>query len=63
MFKRRAFVHWYRDEGMEEMEFMECEQKCCDLGMNYEIYDDNCAISSSEEEDEETETDEESPDV
>jgi len=26
MFRRRAFLHWYTGEGMDEMEFTEAER-------------------------------------
>lgn len=31
MFKRKAFLHWYTGEGMDEMEFTEAESNCQDL--------------------------------
>lgn len=31
MFKRRAFLHWYTGEGMDEMEFSEAESNALDL--------------------------------
>jgi tubulin beta len=31
MFKRKAFVHWYTGEGMDEMEFTEAESNMNDL--------------------------------
>jgi len=38
MFKRKAFLHWYIDEGMEEMEFTEAESNVGDLVAEYEQY-------------------------
>jgi len=38
MFKRKAFLHWYTDEGMEEMEFHEAESNVGDLVDEYEQY-------------------------
>jgi tubulin beta len=31
MFKRKAFMHWYTGEGMDEMEFSEAESNTQDL--------------------------------
>lgn len=31
MYKRKAFLHWYTGEGMEEMEFTEAESNVQDL--------------------------------
>ena len=29
MFRRKAFLHWYTGEGMDEMEFTEAESNIC----------------------------------
>jgi len=39
MFKRKAFVHWYTAEGMEEMEFTEAESNMHDLVNEYQQYE------------------------
>jgi len=31
MYKRRAYIHWYIGEGMDEMEFSEAESNTLDL--------------------------------
>lgn len=31
MFRRKAFLHWYTSEGMDEMEFTEAESNMQDL--------------------------------
>jgi len=31
MYKRKAFVHWYTEEGMDTMEFSEAESNTHDL--------------------------------
>lgn len=36
MFRRRAFVHWYGGEGMDEMEFIEARQYTDDLITDYQ---------------------------
>ncbi|OMJ09070.1 Tubulin beta-2 chain [Smittium culicis] len=40
MFKRKAFLHWYTDEGMDEMEFTEAESNMNDLVSEYQQYQD-----------------------
>lgn len=41
MFKRKAFLHWFTGEGMEEMEFTECESNVLDLMAEYEQHQEN----------------------
>lgn len=36
MFKRKAFLHWFTGEGMEEMEFSEAESNVLDLIFEYQ---------------------------
>jgi len=38
MFRRKAFLHWYLEEGMEEMEFTEAESNLNDLVQEYQQY-------------------------
>lgn len=38
MFKRKAFLHWYIGEGMEELEFTEAEANINDLVLEYQQY-------------------------
>ncbi|GAA5941197.1 hypothetical protein JCM10213_007451 [Rhodosporidiobolus nylandii] len=38
MFRRRAFLHWYTGEGMDEMEFTEAESNMQDLIAEYQQY-------------------------
>merc|ERR1711997_971006 len=40
MFRRKAFLHWYTGEGMDEMEFTEAESKMNDLVSEYQQYQD-----------------------
>lgn len=40
MFRRKAFVHWYGNEGMDEMEFTEAESNMNDLISEYQQYQD-----------------------
>ncbi|GAA5857098.1 hypothetical protein JCM8547_007957 [Rhodosporidiobolus lusitaniae] len=36
MFKRKAFLHWYTGEGMDEMEFTEAGSNLQDLVAEYQ---------------------------
>jgi len=38
MFRRRAFLHWFTGEGMDEMEFTEAESNMKDLVAEYQQY-------------------------
>uniref|UniRef100_A0A1I7Y6M4 Tubulin beta chain n=1 Tax=Steinernema glaseri TaxID=37863 RepID=A0A1I7Y6M4_9BILA len=38
MFRRKAFLHWYTGEGMDEMEFTEAESNMNDLISEYQQY-------------------------
>jgi len=40
MFRRKAFLHWYTGEGMDEMEFTESESNMHDLVSEYQQYQD-----------------------
>jgi len=49
MFRRKAFLHWYTGEGMDELEFTEAESNMHDLVSEYQQYQD--AAAEEEEED------------
>ncbi|OWM63796.1 hypothetical protein CDL15_Pgr006058 [Punica granatum] len=53
MFRRKAFLHWYTGEGMDEMEFTEAESNMNDLVAEYQQYQDATADEEYEEEEEE----------
>ncbi|EEA08357.1 tubulin beta chain, putative [Cryptosporidium muris RN66] len=40
MFRRKAFLHWFTGEGMDEMEFTEAESNMNDLISEYQQYQD-----------------------
>ncbi|KAI5923792.1 tubulin beta-1 chain [Camillea tinctor] len=40
MFRRKAFLHWYTNEGMDEMEFTEAVSNLNDLISEYQQYQD-----------------------
>merc|ERR1712098_865144 len=56
MFRRKAFLHWYTSEGMDEMEFSEAESNMNDLIAEYqqhqdaEVEEDEDIIEEEEEE-------------
>merc|ERR1712131_394964 len=51
LFKRKAFLHWYEGEGMDEMEFQEADKNVRDLITEYQDKE-----SAKYEEDEKTAT-------
>ncbi|KAK7274729.1 hypothetical protein RIF29_15826 [Crotalaria pallida] len=55
MFRRKAFLHWYTGEGMDEMEFTEAESNMNDLVSEYQQYQDATADEEGEYDDEEEE--------
>ncbi|MCJ8734156.1 hypothetical protein PDJAM_G00232190 [Pangasius djambal] len=52
MFRRKAFLHWYTGEGMDEMEFTEAESNMNDLVSEYQQYQDATAEDEGEFEEE-----------
>jgi len=53
MFKRKAFLHWYTSEGMDEMEFTEAESNMNDLISEYQQYQEATAEDAAAPEQEE----------
>ncbi|OIV94906.1 hypothetical protein TanjilG_22103 [Lupinus angustifolius] len=56
MFKRKAFLHWYTGEGMDEMEFTEAESNMNDLVAEYQQYQDAAAVEEEDFDEEEEES-------
>merc|ERR1712054_394124 len=56
LYKRKAFLHWYKGEGMDEMEFQEADKNVVDLITEYQDKQD----AQFEEENDEDEEEEES---
>jgi tubulin beta len=67
MFRKKAFLHWYIDEGMDELEFSEAESNINDLISEYQQYqeagidvpseefvDNNSVVMNDEESESET---------
>ncbi|XP_042551258.1 tubulin beta chain-like [Dipodomys spectabilis] len=48
MFRRKAFLHWYTGEGMDEMEFTEAESNINDLVSEYQQCQDATADEQGE---------------
>merc|ERR1712146_518824 len=57
MFRRKAFLHWYTGEGMDEMEFTKAESNMNDLVSEYQQYQDATAEEEGEFDEEEGEYD------
>jgi len=53
MYRRKAFLHWYKGEGMDEMEFQEADKNVRDLITEYQDKQD----ASYEEDDDESDDD------
>ena len=43
MFRRKAHLHWYTGEGMDEIEFAQAESAINDLVTEYQNYEDATA--------------------
>merc|ERR1712039_426195 len=52
LYKRKAFLHWYKGEGMDEMEFQEADKNVRDLITEYQDKQDATYEEEEEEEDE-----------
>ncbi|XP_065676019.1 tubulin beta chain-like isoform X2 [Hydra vulgaris] len=53
MLRRRAFIHWYTGEGMDEMEFFEAESNMNDLLCEYQQCQDTTANEEGQTDDDE----------
>merc|ERR1712142_1086984 len=63
MYRRKAFLHWYKGEGMDEMEFQEADKNVRDLITEYQDKQDAVVdLDGSEEEEEEEGSEEEEED-
>merc|ERR1712173_267877 len=62
MFRRKAFLHWYTGEGMDEMEFTEAESNLNDLVSEYQQYQDAGIDDEDEGDDEDGDEDDDDDD-
>jgi len=62
MFRRKAFLHWYTGEGMDEMEFTEAESNLNDLVSEYQQYEDAQIDDDEDEGDDEGDDDDDEDD-
>jgi len=56
LFKRKAFLHWYKGEGMDEMEFQEADKNVRDLITEYQDKENAKYQEESEVDDEENDS-------
>nr|CDS28126.1 beta tubulin [Hymenolepis microstoma] len=61
MFRRKAFLHWYTGEGMDEMEFSEAESDMNDLVAEYQQYQEAIAKDEDDGDDDEDNGDDKYP--
>ncbi|KAF9408702.1 hypothetical protein HW555_011700 [Spodoptera exigua] len=61
MFRRKAFLHWYTGEGMDELEFTEAESNMNDLVSEYQQYEEVGVDDAEFDEQEEMAPEEEYP--
>merc|ERR1712019_306447 len=59
MYRRKAFLHWYKGEGMDEMEFQEADKNVRDLITEYQDKQDAVVDLEDGDEDDDEEDDEE----
>jgi len=52
MYRRKAFLHWYKGEGMDEMEFQEADKNVRDLITEYQDKQDATYEEDEDDEDE-----------
>merc|ERR1712194_357209 len=57
MFRRKAFLHWYTGEGMDEMDFTEAESNMNDLVSEYQQYQEASIEDEEYFDEQEEETD------
>ena len=62
LYKRKAFLHWYKGEGMDEMEFQEADKNLKDLCTEYQDKQDAVAENEDDEDDDEDVDDDEDGD-
>ena len=58
MYRRKAFLHWYTSEGMDELEFSEAASNLQDLVSEYQQYQEAEVEEYSDDLEADTETEE-----
>merc|ERR1712019_137750 len=58
MYRRKAFLHWYKGEGMDEMEFQEADKNVRDLITEYQDKQDAVVDPDGDDDDSEDDDDE-----
>eukprot|EP01083_Nonionella_stella_P159445 520118_1 len=58
-YKRKAFMHWYKQEGMDEMQFQEADKNVRDLFIEYQDKQDAVVDLEDEDDEDEDEDDDE----
>merc|ERR1711972_53810 len=61
MYRRKAFLHWYKGEGMDEMEFQEADKNVRDLITEYQDKQD-AVVDLDDDEDDDDDVDDEDVD-
>jgi len=56
LYKKKAFLHWYKGEGMDEMEFQEADKNLRDLVTEYQdkqdaVVDEEAGVDADEDDD------------
>merc|ERR1712038_925442 len=62
MYKRKAFLHWYKGEGMDEMEFQEADKNVRDLITEYQDKQDAVVDLDGDDDDEDDDDEDEDED-
>ena len=58
MYRRKAFLHWYTSEGMDELEFSEAASNLHDLVSEYQQYQEAEVDEYSDDMEQDTEAEE-----
>jgi len=62
MYKRKAFLHWYKGEGMDEMEFQEADKNVRDLITEYQDKQDAVVDLDGDDDDDDDDDEDEDED-
>merc|ERR1712224_804992 len=63
MYKRKAFLHWYKGEGMDEMEFQEADKNVRDLITEYQDKQDAVVdLDGDDDDDDDSDADDDDDD-